>query len=86
MEESSILIPKIDVPSGGQEAPAVEKKIDPEIAKIVKPKKSYAKVIWGAVALILLFIIYNAVSGFLIYKKAMTLAENIKTLAASVQS
>lgn len=86
MEESSILIPKIDVPTGGQEATAVEKKIDPEIAKIVKPKKSYAKVIWGAVALILLFIIYNAVSGFLIYKKAMILAENIKTLAASVQS
>jgi hypothetical protein len=78
----SVLIPKINTPTGGGTPPVVQPP---------QPTKSGGKrAIWLPLAtligIIFLFLIYNAVVGFLIYRKGMVLAESVGKLIDSAKS
>lgn len=87
MEESSILIPKINVGTENHsETPSVikEKTLEEKVNNIIPPKKmkNWQKGVLGFFLFILLFVIYNAISGFFIYKKAIKLASSAKNLSS----
>lgn len=87
MEESSVLIPKIEVaekPAGG--VPAAEPVRETKPLVPVKKTKAWVKILLGLGIFLLAFIIYNAVAGFLIYQKGLKLIESGKALSASAQT
>lgn len=82
MEDSpSVLIPKIDVSEPKhEEVPAdVEKRLE----KIIKPRKAgkiIGKILGHVGIFLLVFVLYNGISGFLIYKKALAVKDSAKIL------
>lgn len=87
--EDSVLIPKIDVAN----QPPVEvlkeepKETPKEVLKETPKKTKKGKKIFLAIlGVILLFVIYNVVSGFLIYQNATKLVSNLKSLSSSAKS
>jgi hypothetical protein len=91
MEEPSILVPKIDVADPATNPKAlVGQKTVIEKAKTPlppsKPIKTWVKIALGALAFVLVFIIYNAVAGLLIYQKGMRLMGSAKALSQAAES
>lgn len=89
VEESSILIPKIEVNNGPvPENPPVEKKMDVEkkAMEITDPKgrqKIFKHVLLGFLGIVGVFLIYNIISGVLIYSKANKVISNVKALSVA---
>lgn len=90
MENSSLLVPKTNVAAEKSiaspvvQAPVPEKTA--EKAAFVKPKKKWIKIALYIGIFILAFLIYNIVSGFVIYKRAMRLKENASALSLAAKS
>lgn len=95
MSEDSILIPKIEV-SNSEPAkmdppmPQPEEKLEPVADPAPKDppeaprKKSKTGLIWLGIGIfILLFIIYNAIAGFLVYQAGKKLADSVSKLQAA---
>lgn len=85
------MVPKIDV---SEKTPvtdprAEEKTAEKKAAELVKsskPRKVWVKTIFYILGFILVFLVFNAVSGFLIYQKGLKLVESAKTLSQAVKS
>lgn len=93
MEESSILVPKIDistedksVKSSVKSSVEEEKSMDEKIKKIIPERKmkKWQKFLLGFIGLIVLFVLYNAFSGILIYRKISKLTDNARVLSSAV--
>ncbi len=83
----SILVPKIG--TAPKETPVVSDNAQAKKEKIINPKnkkKPWVLIILGILALFLVFLIYNAVAGFLIYQKAVKLMDNAKVLSTTFTS
>lgn len=79
----SILVPKIEV--APKESSVTVDPIETKTDKIINPKKHkklWVKLVFGFLIFLLAFLIYNAVAGFLIYKKGIKLVDNAKTLSS----
>ncbi len=93
-EEGSILIPKIEVQNTASKAdPPIRQAEDTPksepIQKTAAPVKPFSKMKWvwlGIGAFVLLFIVYNAIAGYLVYQKGMKLADSLKKLQAAAQT
>ncbi len=88
MAEPSILIPKIDVT---QNVPVEQKAVDnndkaQEIIKEKKPRKTWVKVAFSLLVLVLVILVFNIISGFLIYGKVNKLMDSSKVLMQAAQS
>ncbi len=87
MEESSILVPKIDVTEKVAGPSPMPEEKNPQTVKLpVKPKKTWVKIVLGVLGFILVFLLYNAVSGFLIYQKGLKLVDSVEALSAAAKT
>lgn len=87
MEESSVLIPKINVAEKPVNSSPVAEPVKPEKPTLpVKKTKVWVKILLGLGILILAFIIYNVIAGFLIYQKGLQLIESGKALSAQAKT
>jgi len=89
MEESSILVPKIDVTPAEPTPEVREDQLEEKAKEMMNPpkvKKTWVKVVLAVVAFLVAITIYNAVSGFIIYRSALKLIENGKVLAETAKS
>ena len=77
-QESSVLVPEAAVP-------VVDQPVKTEVPK-VHPKKTWKSVLLGFAIFLLVFILYNAVAGFFIYRKALKLADGATTLSSAFAS
>jgi hypothetical protein len=89
MENSSILVPKIDVV---ETAPINHASVHLEEEKttipveLQKTKKTWPKVMLSIAVFLLVFLVYNVISGLIIYQKTQKLINNAKVLAESTKS
>lgn len=88
MAEPSILIPKIDV---AQSAPVVEEPVGSndkaqEIINEKKPRKTWVKIALSFLIFVLVLLVFNIISGFLIYGKVNKLMDSSKVLMKAAQS
>lgn len=81
MEDTSVLVPE-NVPG----SPKPEAQTILEKPEAVKPKKRWVKVAVGVAIFIGLFLIYNLVSAFFIYKRANGLLQNARVLADAAKT
>lgn len=81
MENQSVLVPENVSDSPKPETSAILEK--PEA---VKPKKRWVKIAVGAAIFIGIFLIYNLVSAFFIYKRAGNLLDNARVLADAAKT
>ena len=85
------MVPKIDV---GEKTPVTDPHVEEktaekkavELVKSSKPRKVWVKTIFYILGFILVFLVFNAVSGFLIYQKGLKLVESAKTLSQAAKS
>ncbi|HCC08593.1 TPA: hypothetical protein DEP81_01270, partial [Candidatus Woesebacteria bacterium] len=86
MENDSILVPKINVAENDiVQKPAPEKQAK-EIINPVKPRKVWVKItLWILLAAAVL-LVYNVISGLLIYQKTTKLVNGAKTLSQAAKS
>lgn len=93
-QKESILIPKIEVKNTEKtmDPPMPPPAADPPAPVKTQPadppkKKNKNGMIWmGIGVFVLIFLIYNAIAGFLVYKKAMALNDSVKKLQAAAQA
>ena len=95
-EENSVLIPKIEVSDMAPVAVVKEttesvlkdfsKKPTSEAPKAPKKNKKIIKILLGVLGVFLFFIIYNVISGLIIYQKANKLIDSGKVLAQAATS
>jgi hypothetical protein len=79
----SVLVPKIELTESKPEQP----QNSPPQPTSLDPKSQKRRKIWkGAFILLGLFLIYNLVAGFLIYRKGSVFLDSVRTLQASAET
>lgn len=92
MQESSVLIPKIEVENTGPsvdvpKSPPGPESPPPSLTPAVPTKPSSRKKVWIGVGIfLLLFLAYNLVAGLFVYQKGKKLMDSVNKLAASAQT
>lgn len=94
MQEESVLVPKINVPTEGP----VEQKVEPKVEPVVSPepikqipmdppKRSGKRGIFiGILVFLIVLLGYLGISGFLLYQKGLKLVASLNSLSAAAES
>jgi hypothetical protein len=85
-EESSILIPKIDIPKQDTTPSGKPDPINKIPEKTPQNNKKVKTVLLSVLGIIAVFLIYNLIFGFLLYQKGMRLVTDVNKLSASAKS
>jgi len=85
LENDSILVPKINIPQ--IESPVKQETVNPTLPKELPRKSKGKKKIWlVAAGVLVIFLLFNLISGLLIYQKGKNLLTSVNKLKASAKS